>query len=294
MQEPIALLLMAEETKITLKYDGPSVRDGTLPLDDVVNALQGFSGAYNKISRLRGDEVEHELRVSAVQTGSFELVILAWIVLGQTPGAIQGLEAAYDAVRWVIERIFSMIEVKKHAKSKPLELSIKGDNNTVAVINAEGAKLSIPIELMEVVRTKLLDADLNKIVSPLEADRVNSAEIIAETKGKTLIREAVNSSEREYFRPTDVVTTKESEITGKFVSLNKQNNRGTFELGNGKHVPYRYSGPDPDKFHMQFGRKGPIRVEGVATFDENLEPTHIEVKDVQHLQGELPLTSESN
>jgi hypothetical protein len=261
-----------------------------LPLDEVVDALQGFSGAYSKISRLKSGEIEHELRVSAIKTGSFELVILAWVVLGQTPGALEGLEAAYDATRWVIERIFSMMEVKKHAQNKALDVRVEGDNNTVVAINASGAKLAIPPELVQLIRDKTLDSDLNKIVSPLEPQKVNSAEITAETKGQPLLEETVTSDEREYFRPITVQTTKDSEITGRFVSLNKESNRGTFELPNGKHVPYRYSGPNPDRFHMQFARKGPIRIEGTATFDENLEPTQIEVKAAHPLQGEFDLS----
>ncbi len=87
-----SLRLMASETRITLRYNGPSVDDGSLPLDEVVGALQGFSGAYGKVSRLRGgEELEHQLRVSAVERGSFELVILAWLVLagcGKTPKSV--------------------------------------------------------------------------------------------------------------------------------------------------------------------------------------------------------------
>ena len=76
-------------------------------------------------------------------------------------------------------------------------------------------------------------------------------------------------------------------VVGKLVSLNKDSNRGTFELANGKHIPYRYTGSDPDGFHMQFGPKGPVKVEGTVTFDENLEPTHIAVKTAHHLQRPL-------
>ena len=80
--------------QITLRYDGPDVDNGTLPIDEVTNALQGFSGAYNKVMRLRGESTDHELRLSAVDKGSFELVILTWAVLGQPPGALQSLEMA--------------------------------------------------------------------------------------------------------------------------------------------------------------------------------------------------------
>ncbi len=157
------------------------------------------------------------------------------------------------------------------------------------MVNAEGAELQVPPEIIDLIREKFVDADLNKIVSPLEAQRVNSAEIVAETENQPPLKEIVTSDEREYFRPTATVTTRETEIAGKFVSLNKETNRGTFELQNGKHVPYKSSGPNPDTFHMQFARKGPVRVDAVATFDESLEPIQLGVRSTRHLQGELPL-----
>jgi hypothetical protein len=285
------LKLMASETRITLRYNGPSVDDGTLPIDDVVSALQGFAGAYNKVSGLRWDGLEHQLRVSAIKTGSFEMVILVWLLLGQAPGPLQNLEIISDATRWVIARIFSMIEAKKHIKNKPFDLNIKGDNNTVILVNAEGAELAIPPEIVEFIRNKTLDADLNKIVSPLEPEKIESTEIVAESEGQEALIEKVTSGEREYFRPSSTVTTREADITGKFISLNKESNRGTFELPNGNHIPYRYTGLNPDNFPHQFARKGPVRVSCVATLDENLEPTQIEVKSTAHLQGELPLPS---
>jgi hypothetical protein len=217
------------------------------------------------------------------------MVILAWLVLGQAPGVLQNLELVSDATHWVIAKIFSIIEVKKHVKNKPFDISVKGDGNVVVVINAEGAELSIPPEIIGLIREKILDNDLNKIVSPLEPHRIESTEIIAESEGEETLVEKVTTEEREYFGPTSTVTTKEADITGKFISLNKQNNRGTFELPNGRHVPYRYTGPNADNFPLQFARKGPVRVFGIATFNENLEPTQIEVKSASHLQRELPL-----
>ena len=62
-------------------------------------------------------------------------------------------------------------------------------------------------------------------------------------------------------------------------------------MQNGKHVPYKYSGPNADTFPRQFARKGPVQVNCIATFDENLEPKQLDVKAARHLQAELPLES---
>ncbi len=37
-----------QEVSITLKYSGRDVEDGTMSIEDVVPALQGFSSAYGK------------------------------------------------------------------------------------------------------------------------------------------------------------------------------------------------------------------------------------------------------
>jgi hypothetical protein len=194
-----------------------------------------------------------------------------------------------DATRWVIAKIFSIIEVKKHVKNRPFEINVKGDNNTVVVVNADGANLEIPYEIVDLLREKTVDADLNKIVSPLEQHRIESTEIVAESENQETLTEKVTSEEREYFRPTSTVTTQETDITGRFISLNKESNRGTFELPNGNHIPYRYTGSSPDTFPLQFARKGPVRVSCIATLNENLEPTQIEVKSASNLQRELPI-----
>ena len=43
--------MSVDSVRVSLKYNGPDVDDGTMPLKDVVEALQGFAGAYDKIAR---------------------------------------------------------------------------------------------------------------------------------------------------------------------------------------------------------------------------------------------------
>jgi hypothetical protein len=35
--------------RVTLRYDGPDVADGSIAADDIVSAIQGFAGAYEKL-----------------------------------------------------------------------------------------------------------------------------------------------------------------------------------------------------------------------------------------------------
>jgi hypothetical protein len=36
---------------LTLRYEGPDVDSGSMAIEDVVTALQGFGGAYSKLAR---------------------------------------------------------------------------------------------------------------------------------------------------------------------------------------------------------------------------------------------------
>lgn len=108
---------MPEVLRITLKYEGRDVDDGTMPIDDVVEALKGFAGAYGKIATRVSPEVKHQLRVSAVRTGSFDLVILAWIAaLGVASTDLQSLKPVADVALWVFRILKGVISAKKHTK----------------------------------------------------------------------------------------------------------------------------------------------------------------------------------
>ena len=84
--------------------------------------------------------------------------------------------------------------------------------------------------------------------------------------------------------------TKDAEIVGTFVSLNKERNRGSFRLKNNRSVPYRYIGENREDFHEIFGiYEGPMRATATAEFNENLEPIHLDIKAVEPLQTTLAL-----
>jgi hypothetical protein len=41
---------MAEDTQVTLRYLGPDVDDGSIGIDDLLSALNGFSSAFYKVA----------------------------------------------------------------------------------------------------------------------------------------------------------------------------------------------------------------------------------------------------
>ncbi len=286
--DTISALDMPAELSITLRYSGADVDDGTMSLDEVVDALQGFSGSYSKVAALRATATEHQLKVAGVRTGSFDLLIQAWSVIQQVAPTVETLHQASDSALWVVKRVAGVIGLKKHVKAQPYTFNVRGNDNTVIVINTEGGQLSVTPDTFEIFKDRLIDTELNKIASPLREGRVDSAEIRVNNEPTAKIE----SSEREYFRPdATVATTREMEVVGTLVSLNKDTSRGLFRFGDRTSVRYHYAGDDRAGFHRDFSHTGPVRVTGDVTFDANLNVTHIEIRVVVYLQQELPFPS---
>jgi hypothetical protein len=161
------------------------------------------------------------------------------------------------------------------------------------VTNIDNSTLVVPPQALELFLEKLVDSHLSKIAAPLQENNINSAELKAVDDAGNILEAIITSGEREYFRPDAAIETlRETEVVGRLVSLNKENNRGTFKLGNNVSVRYHYIGADSDSFHSDFSYKGPIRAFVLARFDENLIPIHFDIRSIQRLQSELPLANQ--
>jgi len=96
---------MPEPTTFQLRYHGRDVDNGTMPIDDVAEALEGFSGAYTKIAAFIGPpDAIHQLRVSATRRGSFEIAVLA-IALSQYSDQLQTVEQIWNFATHVCTRL---------------------------------------------------------------------------------------------------------------------------------------------------------------------------------------------
>lgn len=132
------------------------------------------------------------------------------------------MQVLTDSARWVVSKITEIITVKKHTKAEPYTFNVRGDNNTVVVVNAEGAELAIPPDAFELFKSKLIDSDLHKITTPLRPEQIESAEIRAGEEGD-ILEASISSEERGYFLPPEsTVTSRETEIIGRLVSVNKE------------------------------------------------------------------------
>jgi hypothetical protein len=277
-------------TRVALRYKGPDVESGTMPADDVISALQGLAGAYSKIAAQCDPETEHQLRVVAIKTSSFELAIgAAVLVVASDPKSqLKTVEIVQKATTWIVKTIGLLIEAKRVSKGKPIEIKVDGKHNTVLVIGADnGGTVKLDPDQFKILDSKLTDDDLDRIVAPLKPNGVDRVELTVPNEETPVA--AIDSREREYFRKeeTIVTTTKETEIDGNLVSLNKENNRGTFRLIDGRSIPYHYTGSDPFRFHRDFAQQGRVRVSCTASLDQSLNPKRLDITSVEHLQGSL-------
>jgi hypothetical protein len=259
-----------------------------MPAEDVIAALQGFAGAYGKIASQYDPEAQYQLRVVAVKTASFELAIGTFVALVIADSAVQlkTADTIVKATRWIVETIGVLIDAKRASKGKPLEVRVNGKNNTVVIIGADGGgTVALSPDQFKLLESKLVDGDLDRIAAPLKEDSIDRVELSIDAQPLA----EINSAEREYFRKEEtlVATSKEAEIDGKLISLNKETNRGTFRLMDGRSIPYHYKGDDDSQFHRAFGLKGPVRVSCIAHLDESLTVKKIDISKLDNLQGSL-------
>ena len=248
------MTLPEEPVKVSICYRGPSVDDGTMPVADVLSALRGFTGAYGKIASRETPTVQHELRVRAVRSGSFEIALFAACVVLNDPDTQRTiLETVSGASQYVIKFLLNLIRTHQHTKGKKFSVDVSGKGNTVNIINFEGSKLMIPKDVAESYNEKLAGAELGKLVSPL-GDGVDSLEISAEA-GEEKSTALIESGQKGYFSSPSEETTSTLEVTikGSFVSLNKDRNTGLFRLASGTSIKYNYAADDSNKFYQDFG-----------------------------------------
>src|SRR5262245_11074766 len=115
---------MAEELMVTLRYEGPDVDNGSMPVEDVVMALQGFAGAYGRIAARYNPEVQHQLRVTAIRAGSFDALITIWAFLAENSAQLQALSVVTIGAAWIVRTLLNVVRAKLHAAGLPYTITI--------------------------------------------------------------------------------------------------------------------------------------------------------------------------
>jgi hypothetical protein len=274
---------LTEVTTIELVYDGTEMADGTVPVEDMIDALQGFSGAYEKVAKREGNPDErHRLRVSGLERGSSKIIvdIIEWIIHNPAPAGalIAGAGLLGKGAYKIVSDIAGVMKGKKSLQGQPINFNQCTFNDNKVVIPG-GVQLSR--EQFDLLRTGELDSDLDKLTKPLEQGR-GVAEFELKTRTQELAK--VRQDERPYFTHLyATVTTTEDNIPleGVFYSHSKRSNRGMFHTVNGQHLRYHYVGDDIEPLLRAYAYNGVVRVVGKVKFDSDGEPMSIDVREIQ-------------
>jgi len=280
-----------EVLKLRLTYEGPDVKDGSMSVEDIVPALQGFSSAYGKIVSRKGIESKHNIRVTAVEKGSFITLIEVWEWIGSNASQLQAVGAAVGGATGVVALILQAIQLKKHTKNQPYSEKVSHAPNGVSLIsvtNSENVSIEVPVEAFTVFKEGLLDQDLSKIARPVEAQKIDSAKIVAEAGGWRG-EESISLQDKPYFdlETVSITKTQEAWLVGRFNSLTKTTNKGSFILTDGTRVPYRLTNENPEDFYPFFIFKGTVKVRCIANMDENLKVSSLDIFEVQKMQSDI-------
>ena len=273
---------MAESTPVELEYEGTEVEDGTVPVNDMVDALVGFSSAYGKIARRQqSPDTGHRIRVIGLRKGSAKILVDVVEWTAKNPLAAGVLVSAAGMVGTgayrVIKDIAGVIKGKKALQGQTITNNSYTFNDNRVMI--QGVELTL--QQFEYLQSGELDPDLDKLTAPLEEGR-GADEFMLKTGEEELVR--VSSEERPFFAHTEVgvtVTKDDIWLEGELFSHSKRNNRGMFHTVSGKHIPYHYIGDDVQPLWRGYAYSGIVKVLGRVRFSADLEPIFIEIRDVQ-------------
>jgi len=278
---------MAEETIFRLAYTGPDVNDGRIGAEDLIEALQGFSRAYERISNYENFHDAHRVKVVGLDLGSTEIVfsILEWAA--HNPQQVELVKVFAASAATVIGSLVTLIKIKKHLRKGGNTIQVNGDNNTIVIINSANEQLSVPKRDYEMNEKKLVDNELSNIVRPLEENRIESVELRDENK-RPIEGSAIELNERDLFlvSKSSVTTTRDDVwLSGELRSHSKKTDSGLFIQDNGRRIPYKFIGPNPQQFRDEYSYTGQVRVKCRARFDGEMNITRIDVNDVRRVQG---------
>jgi hypothetical protein len=277
-----------DRVPLELCYHGNDVEKGSVPIECMVDALVGFSGAYAKVARrFRSDDVMHRLRVTGLKEGSARILVEAYEWARQNPelaalaltagtGVITG---GWAVVRWIGETI----RAKTHMAGTSIKNNVIANGPVILIQNATGQQLPVSKQAVELLETGEIDAELDRLTAPLSPGRVD--EFVLKIADEHVAD--VTAKDRLYFvhTITSVTTTKDNIWMDGFLnSHSKTNNRGTFHTLDGKHIPYQYKGADPQPLLRGYAYNGAVKVLCNVKFDSNMNPIFMTIYDVRLVQ----------
>lgn len=283
---------MTESLPVEIRYSGKDVEDGSMPLSDVVGALKGFSDAYTQLVIFKKSEVHHTIRINGIKQGSVSFVLEVLQTMGQHKDAMEALGGLGGAAA-VITLLLQVIDLTRFSKGKDCTpvapaTSIVGNNNII-IQNCDNVQMEFPLVAYEAYTEGLIKQHLSKMCAPLETGKIDAVAISTNDKEGKKVESVITSKEKGSFEYSseEIVETKEMVLVGNLVSLNKERNGGSFRLQNGTRISYKLKSDHPEFLYGHILHKGLVKVKCIAHMDENLNPTRIDITDIQDMQPSL-------
>jgi hypothetical protein len=286
----------ADKTDVTLRYAGIDVNDGSIGVDDLLSALNGFSSAFYKLAEREAPDSKQRIKVTGISQSSANIHLEIFQLAASHPkvSAAVVAGAAYVGKKIadvVIEKIANVAKAKKHTQggAYTTEISVEGDRNQIIIVNGVNARLPVDRDVFEILEQGTIDSDLDKMSSPLREDAVDTFEIKRATAKSADLR--LDASDRPYFTKLrrEATTTAELTMVGTMNTISKATNSGIFVADNGRRVRYRFTNEERlGELYKQFAHLGPVRITCTAKLDDNLDVISIDISDVTPLQDRFP------
>ena len=291
---------MAEETPVTLRYVGPDVDDGSIGVDDLLSALNGFSSAFYRLAERESLDQTQRIKVKGISQSSANIHLSILEIMHAHPDAAKivgtaAVTSIFGAVSYVgskiadvvIRKIANVAKAKKHIQggTYTTELQVDGNANQVIIVNGVNARLPVDRDVFELLKEGTIDGDLDKLTAPLREDSVNAFEI---RHGDNELPDLhLDASDKPYFARSrrEKTTTAEVTLIGTMNTISKTNNAGTFITDAGRRIRYRFTNEAKlSELYQQFAHLGQVRVWCTAKLDDNLDVISIEITDVEAVQ----------
>jgi hypothetical protein len=284
-----------DEVRLVLRYSGKDVDDGTIDVEDMLAALNGFSSAFYRLADRESQDLKQRIKVTGISKSSANVHLEIFQLMQSHPAITTAVTGglAYlgkKVADIVIEKIAAVAKAKKHIQNGQYttDVSFSGDNSQVIIINGVNARLPVEKDVFDLLQEGTIDAELDKMTSPLREDAIDAFEMRRE--GDVAPDLHLDASDRPYFaRPRrEATTTAELTMLGTMNTISKTNNSGIFVAENGRRIRYRFTSEDRlPELYRQFAHLGPVKITCTAKLDENLDVISIEISNVEPIQARL-------
>ena len=217
---------------------------------------------------MRGVSTQHKLRLTDIRPGSAVLVLDIWNTLAENRQTIQAAATVVSTAMAIVGTIIGVIKLKKHTRGKPYSTKVEGVSGDVTIINTENVAMNCELEQFNIFKEESIDADLSKIVRPLEEGRIDDTDIRVEAEGHETVEETISASDKPLFDKgdTSITTTKETWLTGQINSMVKSTNTGHIYLNDGNRVHFSIKAESPADYYQIFSHRGLVKVRCVAAY----------------------------